>query len=232
MPVKNGERHIVEALESVRRNCSIDDELIVIDDGSDDQTQAIVSGFEAHFDIHILSSHASGPANARNQGLLKAKGQYITFLDHDDRWPDGRVEAHLALLDTNQAAYVAMGKTQYFADPFAGSDQVDSALVHFVKALYHVHLGASTFRSAVFEKVGLFDEHLRFSEDHDLFLRIREAGLCIEPLQTTGLYYRQHETNMTRNKVMQEMQIFAVLQKSLRRRRERNSLLSKFPQNL
>ncbi len=235
MPVKNGERHITEALESIRLNCSVDDELIVIDDGSDDRTQAIVSAFDADFDIHILSGHSFGPAKARNQGLLKAKGKYITFLDHDDHWPEGRVKTHLALLGTNRAADIAMGKTQYFAEPLTGGDRAirfNHEIVQFATALYHVHLGASTFRSSVFKTVGLFDEHLRFSEDHDLFLRIREAGFCIEPLQDIGLYYRQHETNMTRNKEMQEMQIFTVLQKSLRRRREKNARLSTFPRNL
>ena len=84
MPAYNGAEFIREAIESVLAQSCSDWELIVVDDGSSDETAQIVLGFGARV---VLQQQAHrGPAAARNLGLLKAAGKYIAFLDADDKW--------------------------------------------------------------------------------------------------------------------------------------------------
>jgi glycosyltransferase involved in cell wall biosynthesis len=229
LPVKNGQRHLQAALQSVQINCMPHDELIVIDDGSTDDTANLLHAFKPQLSVTVLQGRGQGPSYARNDGLKLARGSYITFLDHDDYWPADRVQSHLGVLSNDPNTFVVTGKTQYVSDL---PDDIRPEFFRDWPAIFHVHLGASTFRRTVFEEVGFFDETLRFSEDHDLFLRIREAGLRIYPWNNVSLYYRIHETNMTLNKQLSELQLFQVIQKSLARRRLNGSRnLSPFPKN-
>ena len=228
LPVKNGERHLTQALETIERNCTEEDELIVIDDQSIDGTARLLQSFKPAFRVTLLQGAGQGPAKARNDGLAIAQGRYITFLDHDDCWPDHRVFNHLAVLESEVSADVVMGQVEYVTG--LHRDHLPAFVNHY-PVIFHVHLGASTFRRSIFETVGWFDEQLGFSEDHDLFLRIREAGLIIHPLHEISLRYRIHETNMTRSKRLDEMQLLHVIQKSLSRRRVRYTVLSPFPKN-
>ena len=228
MPVRDGQRYIQTALESVACQCADADELIVIDDASTDQTVEIVKAFSASCRVHLLKGAGKGPAAARNLGLARATGRLITFLDHDDYWPKKRIQSHLDCLEAQPSVDITMGRVEYFLSPDSAKENQTRMLP---EAVYGVNLGASTFRREVFENVGLFDERMRFSEDHDLFLRIREAGCQILPIDDIGLYYRIHDTNMTRGKSPQEMQFFEAIHKSLSRRRAQRQALSAFPKN-
>lgn len=226
LPVKNGQRYIAQALSSIERNCGAEDEILIVNDGSIDDTLSIIDAFANSFNLNLINGLSLGPARARNLGLQRARGHYVAFLDHDDEWPLGRLDAHLRVLESDTDADIAMGLIQNFSGP---SSNQPTELIS--DPIFHVHLGGSTFRRRVFDKVGIFDESLTFSEDHDLFLRIREAGLSIKPVNEIGLYYRIHETNMTRQKLLNDMQVFEVIQRSLKRRQITGKSLSPFPSN-
>jgi GT2 family glycosyltransferase len=81
------------------------------------------------------------------------------------------------------------------------------------------NLGAALFRREAFDRVGMFDESLRFSEDQDWFLRARELQLKILILKETTLIYRRHQGNMTHQKSARDLLFLPVLKKSLDRRR-------------
>ena len=226
LPVKNGQSHIAQALSSIASNCSSDDEILIVNDGSTDNTLAIINRFAKSFNLMLFTGLGLGPAHSRNLGLQKARGRYIAFLDHDDEWPTGRLDEHLKILESNKMADIVMGLVQSFSGSSLQQPSNFSA-----DPIFPVHLGASTFRRAVFNKIGNFDESLKFSEDHDLFLRIREASLTIKPIYEISLYYRIHETNMTRQRLLNEMQVFEVIKKSLERRKVTGNNLSPFPSN-
>jgi glycosyltransferase involved in cell wall biosynthesis len=226
LPVKNGQQYIAQALSSIERNCGPEDEILIINDDSTDDTLSIIDSFVNSFNLIVINGLSLGPSRGRNLGLQRACGRYITFLDHDDEWPLGRLDAHLRILESDMTTDIAMGLIQNFSGP---SSNQPSELIS--DPIFHVHLGASTFRRTVFDKIGIFDESLTFSEDHDLFLRIREAGLSIKPVDEIGLYYRIHESNMTRQKPLNEMQVFEVIKRSLKRRKITGKSLSPFPSN-
>ncbi|MBN9473814.1 MAG: hypothetical protein ABS43_31605 [Bordetella sp. SCN 67-23] len=216
VPVRNGQRFLAQALASIVGNASAVDELIVIDDGSTDGTAGILDAFLQDHACLCLRSDGVGPAAARNLGLEVAAGRFVAFLDHDDQWPAGRLDAHCQELERHDAA-VIMGRTQYLiedaaqASRFRFPDGQQAGHLH--------HLGASTFRREVFARHGRFDPALRFSEDQDFFLRLMDAGCDIHRVPEVGLLYRVHETNMTRGVPTRNLGLFQVLHASIQRRR-------------
>src|SRR5436305_9045125 len=95
MAVRDGERYIAEALESVFAQTRPPDEVIVVDDGSKDGTV----GIARRFPVRLVSRAADGVSAARNAGLEVARGDLIAFIDHDDRWLPRKVERQVAYLE-------------------------------------------------------------------------------------------------------------------------------------
>ncbi|VCU71119.1 putative glycosyltransferase EpsJ [Pigmentiphaga humi] len=218
LPVRNGAAFLPQALDSITANWSGSDELIVVDDGSTDGTAGILDTFQSRHACVRLAAQGVGPAAARNLGLAAARGRWIAFLDHDDWWPQGRLDAHCRELARHRGAAAVMGKTRYVFE--AGSDPSRCRFSEEEQAARHLfHLGASTFSRAVFERHGGFDPALRFSEDQDFFLRLRDAGCEILRVPEIGLMYRNHASNMTRHVPTRHLGLCQVLHASILRRR-------------
>lgn len=228
MPVRNGQNYLLQALQCLDSLLGERDELIVINDGSQDGTSEIIKRFNpVLMRLHVQDGLGKGPAAARNIGLKMAMGDYVSFLDHDDLWPDGRVERHLSYLDQNPDVCAVVGKTDYeYVDAMTERQML---FKNGTSALHHVHLGATTFRSSVFSKVGLFNPEMNFSEDHEFFLRLREQGMTIFFDPEVSLRYRVHGANMSLDKSLQELGVFKVLADSIRRRRKRGNMSNLAP---
>ena len=98
MPVYNGEKYIKQAVESVFAQ-KVATELLVIDDGSTDHTEKVLSAYEGREDFRYLKNKENmGAARSRNRGVQEARGEYIAFLDADDWWEEGKLTAQLELL--------------------------------------------------------------------------------------------------------------------------------------
>jgi cellulose synthase/poly-beta-1,6-N-acetylglucosamine synthase-like glycosyltransferase len=83
--------------KTVFKNITFEDEVIVVDDGSDDDTIQKIDALSLHYkrSIQVIKTIDAGPARARNFAIDVAKGDFITFLDHDDLWPKDRIKNHL-----------------------------------------------------------------------------------------------------------------------------------------
>lgn len=99
IPVYNGEPFIKEAIESVLAQSFKDYELIIVDDGSTDGTSRIVATFDNK--LRYLQQPNAGQATARNFGYRCSKGEYLAFLDADDRWYPQMLETSVPILDAN-----------------------------------------------------------------------------------------------------------------------------------
>ena len=97
MPVRDGQVYIEEAIDLVLRQLSRDDEILVVDDASADNTRLILARIQDPR-VRILDGFARGASAARNIGLTAAVGDLVAFLDHDDLWPAGRHEAMVQAL--------------------------------------------------------------------------------------------------------------------------------------
>lgn len=209
IPVLNGERFIRQALESVLGQTFRDFELIVVDDGSTDGTRNIVEGFASRV-IYRYQANA-GADVAYNTGISIGSGQYVAFLDHDDRWYPDKLVTQVALLDQHPdvgLTYSEVDDVDEFGDPiqkrtWAGRRRIHHDLVGDCRAILRRRFPIAVpsvmmIRREVLEKIGGFDPDLPPNGHGDV-------ELCVLAGEVSKLYfmvralaqYRVHKWQMT-----------------------------------
>ena len=219
IPVFNGEKYIKDAVASIRRQNYAPFEIIIIDDGSTDASVAIIKTLDA--DVQLLEQANAGPAAARNRGLDTAQGAFISFLDADDLWPENKLTRQLTFLLANPEVEVVIGRSQFFGE-FSARDK--KLPLDEQQTAVGFNLGSGLFRRSAFERVGQFDEELRYSEDYDWSMRAREIGLRIHVMQETTLLHRIHQESLTHAENVMNYQLPLMLKKSLDRRRRSGNI--------
>lgn len=217
VPVFEMGRFLPEAIASIEAQGRDDLEIIVVDDGSSDDTPQVIASLGDR--VIALHQENQGPAAARNAGLAIATGDVIAFLDADDLWPAGKLARQLERLEQDPELDAVLGRIQYVA--VDGGEMPDIEFEDLgEKTLSHVHLGSGLYRRRAFDRLGHFDERLRHSEDIDWFLRAREAELRMTILPEVTLVYRLHDTNMTLDpEHVRSSYMLTTLKQSLDRRR-------------
>ncbi len=189
IPVYNGERFIRRALDSVLAQTLPAHEILVVDDGSRDRTQAIVEE-EYAGQVRLLSQANGGPARARNQGMAVATGDFFAFLDADDWWEPGKLEAQVRALamDTEAVGNYTGLRTVRESDGRV-KDLLPIAAATLWPRLRWENPGvppsSMMLRRSVVERVGGFNERQVGSEDWEMWIRVIRAGhfsMCAEPL--------------------------------------------------
>lgn len=193
IPVYNGEKYILEALDSVFNQTYPAYEIIVVDDGSTDSTADLLKFYADK--IHYVYQQNAGVSSARNTGIKLASGDYIAFLDHDDLFMLNKLEDSLKLFNQDPMLdyIVSMWKCKF------ETSESDDYFNHAKDFHQGILLGAHLFRRQVFAIVGLFNEELHFAEDSDFLLRCVNAGLKCINSNDVVLYYRRHATNSTKS---------------------------------
>lgn len=115
IPCHNYGRYLGEALNSVRTQTFRDLEIIVVDDGSTDETPEVIAGF-ADSRLRHRRTMNRGVSAARNAGLDMARGEFIAFLDADDRWHPDKLERQVALMDAEPSLALVFSDLQRFSD--------------------------------------------------------------------------------------------------------------------
>ncbi len=217
IPVYNGKQFLSEAVNSILQQNYHPLEIIIVDDGSTDGTAELQNSFDKQ--VRFIYQDNKGPAAARNTGINEASGQFLAFLDSDDLWPSGKLSKQINHLLQDPNLQAVIGHTKCFVS----GNINQSEIIKEQGSVISVQLGSALFRKTAFEKVGLFDEELRYSEDHDWFLRAREKGISLLVLEEITLYHRRHNYNMTDNVNSNGYQLTTILKKSLDRRRVQNN---------
>ena len=218
LPVYNGARYLAEALRSVLTQSTLPDEIIVIDDGSTDDSAAVVSSLSAASPVPIryIQQANHGPAVARNAGLAAAAGDYVAFQDADDRWMPDKLAVQVSLLQRHVNAQAVIGYTQLIFEPDS-----HNASANFVgRPGLVMLLQASLFRRTLFEQVGGFDPALRGDEDIEWFLRALEQPIEIVVHPELVITYRRHNANLTGSLQRSQQQLMMALRRALARRRQ------------
>jgi glycosyltransferase involved in cell wall biosynthesis len=221
IPVYNGAAWLAEALDSVIRQSHRPLEIIVVDDGSTDNTVQVVNTFSAGCNLswRYVYQENQGPAAARNRGLAMAEGEFVAFQDADDVWMDDKLSQQLALLKQYPLAKTVLGQTQWVQLDANGRLVSMPGALRSPRLLPHLH--AALFRQEIFKQVGLLDETLRCGEDLDWYLRALEQNTSIVTHPETVLLYRRHDSNLTRNCNIKS-QLLHMIKRSLDRRRDGN----------
>jgi glycosyltransferase involved in cell wall biosynthesis len=216
VPAYNAERFLGDAIQSIHGQNYPSIQLIVVDDGSTDKTAEIAQRFGNQ--IEYVFQQNAGPAAARNRGIALARGEFIAFLDADDLWTTGKLTDQVAFLLRDLECDVILGRMRH--EWLEGAEEPDPL---YEAPIITVNVGMGLYRRKVFDLVGRFDESLRFAEDHDWFLRAREAAISMKVLDQVVLVYRRHGGNMTVDRKAARLPITGVLQRSLERRRQKAS---------
>lgn len=207
LPTYNRADLVGRAIASVVGQTHQNIELIVVDDGSTDNTESIVAGWAERADVTVryFKQANAGCASARNAGLREAAGGYFAFLDSDDEWAPNAAESLLAVLEESGADFVYSPAVEVFADgrefvnfPVAAGRPEGFAPAHFHDT--NVRNGAVLFRRNVLASVGDIDESLRHNEDSDFLQRVSIA--CRAAYSTTPtVRWHQHAGNKSSNRV-------------------------------
>jgi len=180
IPTFNSGRLVVEAIASALAQTLPPDEIIVIDDGSTDDTQERLAQFSPP--VRCIRQENQGVAAARNRGLAEATGDVIAFLDADDVWFNRKLELQLAALAEHPEICMLGTRVINWPAGAAPSVAADTDLPigkvlweRLVVRNYFVTSSVIVRRSAL-EKVGGFDPALRGPEDYDLWIRLAETA--------------------------------------------------------
>ena len=176
MPTRNRASLIGRAIESVLAQSHVDWELLVVDDGSSDETPEVLGRFTDDPRIRLFWLDSRGVSAARNVGLAHARGNWIFYLDSDNRWCSGFLRTMLAYLETTGRACgysgIALEDAQeavrgYRGEPYDWAACLESN---------YVDLNSFCHRRSLVDDLGNFDERLRRMVDWDLILRYGKAS--------------------------------------------------------
>jgi len=216
IPVRNGERFVREALDSVLAQLGEGDEVIVVDDASTDGTLACVQGIDPR--VRVLFAAGRGPSAARNLGIAAMRGEFVAFLDHDDLWPPDRHRQLLGALLGNPSANAAVGRVRMRVE-------ADGQLGRYARmdGQVGIHvLPSCLYRRGLIERARGFSEDLRHGEDVDFHLRLVEAGAEFAYCDADALVYRRHGGNVTNAVPPDAPQMLEILARKLARGRNRS----------
>jgi glycosyltransferase involved in cell wall biosynthesis len=201
IPTYNHSGYLLTSLESVLHQTYTDFEIIVVNDGSTDQTASVLEPYIQKGLIHYFYQENKGQATARNLGLRHARGEYIACIDDDDECPPDKLELQLKWIESKPCAavggwsgriingakiscVVSGGAQSFGLDDFFNGNPFSSPGQMLIPAKY-------------IRAVNGFDPQIWGADDLDLYMRISQFGEIIRYPETT-LFYRVHDQNSSR----------------------------------
>ena len=200
IPCYNHGHFLGEAIASAFQQAYRPVEVVVVDDGSTDATIEVAS----RYGVRCVRQTNRGLPAARNAGLAAVTGDYVVFLDADDRLLPGALEVGAAALDRHPEAVFAVGRHRCIAAdgtrlPSTQRPRVDhDHYVSLVRWCWIVMPAVAIFRRTALEQVGGFDPTYRYAEDYDLYLRLTWRYPIVDHY-TEVAEYRQHAATLSRN---------------------------------
>lgn len=221
VPAYNVSAYLEAALSSVECQSFSDYEVLIVDDGSTDQTAAVALTFSRRDPrFKLLQKSNGGLSSARNHGIRYAKGEYIALLDGDDIYHPDKLAVHIAKLDNSPKVGVTYSASRAIRDDgqqtfmiLSGKPVVKNVLSALLYKNFIGHGSNAVFRRCLIDEVGDFDETLRSSEDIDFWLRIaaterwefdREPRiLCYYRVRPSGLSFNVAQMQRSQEQVIQ-----------------------------
>jgi glycosyltransferase involved in cell wall biosynthesis len=223
IPTYNYGHFVVGAVESVLAQTYSDYEVIVIDDGSTDDTRQRLAPFSDR--IRYVYQENQGLSAARNRGIAEARGELIALLDSDDRWHPGFLELMVPPFELDPKLGL-LGSSSIFSEECPWSEirgrdveasdlPVKSLSVESFVTSHPIAPSATLIRRSVLDTVGLFDTQLRSVEDRDMWIRIALAARTAH-LDVPLAWVRVHRASMSSpaNAAKMEQYDFLVLRRA------------------
>jgi glycosyltransferase involved in cell wall biosynthesis len=220
MPAFNVAAYLPAAIESALAQTHADLELLVVDDGSTDETAAIARAYRARdARVRLLRKSNGGIASARNAALGVARGHYFALLDGDDIWDPRYVEAQLAVFRARPDVSIVTGNAVYLGGRLDGQPvhprpdlRPEPSLAGLLEDEQSVFV-MSMFRRVVYDTIGSFDDSMRSNEDYDYWLRAAMAGFRFARNDELLGQYRRRDDSVSASDVRMLRGILTVLAK-------------------
>lgn len=179
IPTYNRAHCLMQAYESVVAQSYDNIEVIIVDDGSTDDTAHVVEGITSE-SVRYIWQENSGPSQARNTGIRNTTGQYIAFLDSDDVWLPGKLRKQMACFECNEniglvaSAYNGCNEMLEIIKPMVSEVTSSKKIRKLLPVRNFLPTPSVIVKKECLDRVGCFDESLRFAEDWDLWIRIAQ----------------------------------------------------------
>lgn len=224
IPAWQAGKFIQQTIQSVLNQSWQNLEILVVDNGSDDDTDKVVQSVQDQRVKYFNTGKNLGASAARNYGLQQASGQYIQYLDADDILSPDKIKLQLSAIQ-DKPGYIAFGDVCFFTDaqnPFEQKPEPNemfyfssSSPLDFMINLYggNGRAGMITIHSwlcpaDILAKAGLWNEQISVDDDGEYFCRVMLASAGIEYVPNTHVYYRKH---LHRRSLSQEQNRKAIL---------------------
>lgn len=201
IPAYNAALYIKKSINSVLNQTFSDFEILIVDDGSTDDTKEIVKTIEDDR-IHYIYQINGGVSSARNTGIYNAKGEYICFLDADDFWRPNHLEVVFNLINkypdisvflTGHEILLHDGSSIIKTCPGIESDlQICNMYEHIFKYGYFIHTNSVSCKRECFDVVGLFEIGVKNGEDDDMWYRLFAYYSVVASSMVTTTYIREN----------------------------------------
>lgn len=222
VPVYNGAAYLAAAIDSILAQDYRPLDVIVVDDGSTDESAAIAARYGEP--VRVLAIDHVGMDDARNAGLEAAKGGYIAFLDADDLWHSQKLSLQMDVFERSPDVEICYAYAQNFWEPIVADEarQLDDWLL--AKPVPARAITTALIRRDVFDRQGRFGGKTGLWNDKAWTIRADDDGVVTHVCDSILLYRRIHATNQTRarNRIDRD-NMLAVVKEALDRRRSRGS---------
>ena len=190
IPAYNAEKTLERCIKSVLNQTIKANEIIIINDGSEDKTSEIIENFTSQ-NLPITHAHQKnlGVSTSRNRGIQLAEANQIMFLDADDYWVSTKIETHMQHLNKHKNCVASF--TNYLVEDSSQHKLIDNNKSNhkyqitkqnlaLAKAVIHGSASSIVCSRSIFEQIGGFDEHLNFGEDLDMWIRLAQDNEICE----------------------------------------------------
>ncbi len=210
IPVYNGAKFVKDAIESVLAQTYKDYEIIVVNDGSTDDTEEVLRPYIEEGIIRYFYQENQGSANARNRAIAEAKGEYIAWLDQDDIWLPHRLEKTVRVMENDKEVVVVGG---WFLD--IDESGIPKGCNWFIKPgivneqLRYGNAVASSSslirRSVIVENNEWFDQSFWPRDDYHMWVRLAKYGKIVVIPSVLYLYRHHSEQNIRKHNVRKDI---------------------------
>jgi glycosyltransferase involved in cell wall biosynthesis len=212
--VKNGERFLASALNSVLEQDYRPIEMIVVDGQSTDKTAQIAQSFAQ---VRYIQQVNKGVSDAYNVGIDAAKGELVAFLSHDDLWTPDKLSVQVNYLIDHPKVQYTIAKVKFFLEPG------HSPPSGFRKELLeNDHIGrimeTLVVRKSLFDVIGKFRTDLTTAEDVDWYARANDQGIPMAIVPKVLLHKRVHDANLSLYTLENNRNLLKALRKSIKRK--------------
>jgi glycosyltransferase involved in cell wall biosynthesis len=216
VPVFNGEKYLAETIKSILAQTYQPLEIIVVDDGSTDNSRNISQSFK---EIKYVYQENAGPAFARNRGLREAQGDYFAFLDADDLWVPNKLELQIDAFQKNPEYDLVTGYVEEFLSPELLNDEAPQFRVN-KKPLQGYSATAILVKNNFFDVFGQFHEGSFLGETISFFSDLIDKNIKMKILPDIVVRRRIHQSNISiKFQKEKNRAILQIVKKSLDQRR-------------